>query len=192
MGEPHSPERRKPVTETNVTIVGNLTADPELRFTQAGTAVANFTVASAPRKYNQQTQAWEDGEALFMRCNVWREHAENVAESLSKGMRVIAQGRLRASSYEDKNGERRTSWQLEVDEVGPALKYARAQVSRMAPNQPQQQGAYQQQSGGQAFGQQPAANQNPAPPQPQAPQQPQQQGWPLDGGQQNYPSAPPF
>ena len=116
--------------ETIITVVGNLTADPELRFTPSGAAVANFTIASTPRLFDRQTNEFKDGEALFMRCSVWREHAENVAESLTKGMRVIAQGRLRARSYDDQNGNRRTAWELEVDEVGPALRYATAQVSR--------------------------------------------------------------
>ncbi|MFC3184053.1 single-stranded DNA-binding protein [Pseudoglutamicibacter albus] len=116
--------------ETIITVVGNLTADPELRFTPSGAAVANFTVASTPRIFDRQANEFKDGEALFMRCSVWREHAENVAESLTKGMRVIAQGRLRARSYDDQNGNRRTAWELDVDEVGPALRYATAQVTR--------------------------------------------------------------
>mgnify|MGYP002713775817 CR=1 FL=1 len=106
--------------ETVITVVGNLTADPELRFTPNGAAVANFTVASTPRTFDRQTNEWKDGEALFLRCSVWREAAENVAESLTKGMRVIVQGRLRARSYDDRDGNRRTSWELDVDEVGPA------------------------------------------------------------------------
>ncbi|TFI50026.1 single-stranded DNA-binding protein, partial [Micrococcus endophyticus] len=110
--------------------VGNLTADPELRFTPNGAAVANFTVASTPRTFDRQTNEWKDGEALFLRCSVWREAAENVAESLTKGMRVIVQGRLKARSYDDRDGNRRTSWELDVDEVGPALKFATAKVTR--------------------------------------------------------------
>lgn len=116
--------------ETVITVVGNLTADPELRFTPNGAAVANFTVASTPRTFDRQTNEWKDGEALFLRCSVWREAAENVAESLTKGMRVIVQGRLRARSYDDRDGNRRTSWELDVDEVGPALKFATAKVTR--------------------------------------------------------------
>ena len=112
--------------ETVITVVGNLTADPELRFTPNGAAVANFTVASTPRTFDRQTNEWKDGEALFLRCSVWREAAENVAESLTKGMRVIVQGRLRARSYDDRDGNRRTSWELDVDEVGPALRFATA------------------------------------------------------------------
>lgn len=116
--------------ETVITVVGNLTADPELRFTPNGAAVSNFTVASTPRTFDRQTNEWKDGEALFLRCSVWREAAENVAESLTKGMRVIVQGRLRARSYDDRDGNRRTSWELDVDEVGPALRFATAKVTR--------------------------------------------------------------
>ena len=116
--------------ETQITVVGNLTDAPELRFTPNGAAVANFTVASTPRTFDRQTNEWKDGEALFLRCSVWREAAENVAESLTKGMRVIVQGRLRARSYDDRDGNRRTSWELDVDEVGPALRFATAKVTR--------------------------------------------------------------
>ena len=116
--------------ETIITVVGNLTAPPELRFTPNGAAVANFTVASTPRTFDRQTNEWKDGEALFLRCSVWKEAAENVAESLDKGMRVIVQGRLKARSYDDKDGNRRTSWELDVDEVGPALRFATAKVTR--------------------------------------------------------------
>ncbi|MCG7422048.1 single-stranded DNA-binding protein [Micrococcus sp. ACRRV] len=116
--------------ETVITVVGNLTADPELRFTPNGAAVANFTVASTPRTFDRQTNEWKDEEALFVRCSVWREAAENVAESLTKGMRVIVQGRLKANSYQDREGNKRTSWELQVDEVGPALKFATAKVTR--------------------------------------------------------------
>jgi single-strand DNA-binding protein len=116
--------------ETVVCIVGNLVADPDLRFTPAGDAVANFTVASTPRTLDRQTQEWKDGEALFMRCSVWRQAAENVAESLTKGTRVMVSGRLRQRSYETKEGEKRTVVELEVDEVGPSLKFAQASVQR--------------------------------------------------------------
>ena len=116
--------------ETQITVVGNLTAPPELRFTPNGAAVANFTVASTPRTFDRQSNEWKDGEALFLRCSVWKEVAENVAESLDKGMRVIVQGRLKARSYDDKDGNRRTSWELDVDEIGPALKFATAKVAR--------------------------------------------------------------
>lgn len=116
--------------ETVITVIGNLTADPELRFTPSGSAVANFTIASTPRTFDSQTKEWKDGEALFLRCSVWREAAENVAESLTKGMRVIAQGRLRSRSYDTKEGERRTVMELEVDEIGPSLRFASAKVTR--------------------------------------------------------------
>lgn len=116
--------------DTQITVVGNLTSDPELKFLQSGNAVANFTVASTPRSYNKQTQQWEDGEALFLRCSVWRQLAENVAESLTKGMRVIVQGNLRQRSYQTKEGENRTSYELDVQEVGPSLTFAKAHVQR--------------------------------------------------------------
>ncbi|MDO5633397.1 MAG: single-stranded DNA-binding protein [Micrococcus sp.] len=116
--------------ETVITVVGNLTADPELRFTPNGAAVANFTIASTPRTFDRQSNEWKDGEALFLRCSIWREAAENVAESLTKGMRVIVQGRLKARSYDDRDGNRRTSYELDVDEVGPALRFATAKVTR--------------------------------------------------------------
>src|SRR6187431_1351032 len=114
--------------ETVITLVGNLTADPELRFTPSGAPVANFTVASTPRTFDRQSGEWKDGDAMFLSCAVWRQAAENVAESLQKGMRVIVQGRLKSRSYETREGERRTVF--EVDEIGPALKYATAKVTR--------------------------------------------------------------
>ncbi len=116
--------------ETIITIVGNLTADPELRFTPSGAPVANFTVASTPRTFDRQTNEWKDGDAMFLNCAVWRQAAENVAESLTKGMRVIVQGRLRSRSYETREGEKRTVFEIEVEEVGPALRYATAKVTR--------------------------------------------------------------
>lgn len=116
--------------DTVITVIGNLTADPELRFTPSGAAVANFTIASTPRAFDRQTNEWKDQETLFLRCSVWREAAENVAESLTKGTRVIAQGRLKARSYETKEGERRTNHELEVDEIGPSMRYATARVNR--------------------------------------------------------------
>ena len=117
--------------ETVITVIGNLTADPELRWTQSGAAVADFTVASTPRTYDRNAGEWRDGDTLFIRCSVWREIAENVAESLRKGMRVIVQGRLTQRSYETPQGERRTVVELQVDEVGPSLRRARAQVTRV-------------------------------------------------------------
>src|SRR5687767_14941317 len=116
--------------ETVLTIVGNLTGDPELRFTPSGAAVANFTVASTPRTFDRQSNEWKDGETLFMRCSVWRDAAENVAESLQRGTRVIVSGRLKSRSYETKEGEKRTVIEMEVDEVGPSLRYATAKVNR--------------------------------------------------------------
>jgi len=116
--------------DTVLTIVGNLTADPELRFTPAGAAVANFTVASTPRNFDRQSNEWKDGEALFMRCTIWREAAENVAETLTRGSRVIVQGRLKQRSYETREGEKRTVVELEVDEIGPSLRYASAKVTK--------------------------------------------------------------
>ena len=152
--------------DTVITVIGNLTADPELRWTQSGAAVADFTVASTPRTYDRNAGEWRDGDTLFMRCSVWRDTAENVAESLRKGMRVIVQGRLTQRSYDTQQGERRTVVELQVDEIGPSLRRARAQVTRTAPsggggyqsdNRGQQQGGYQQaapQGGGYGGGQQ--------------------------------------
>jgi single-strand DNA-binding protein len=116
--------------DTILTVVGNLTADPELRFTPSGAAVANFTVASTPRMMDRQTNEWKDGDPLFMRCSIWREAAENVAESLTRGSRVIVTGRLKQRSYETREGEKRTVVELEVDEIGPSLKYATAKVNK--------------------------------------------------------------
>lgn len=116
--------------ETTITVIGNLTNDPELRFTPSGSAVANFTIASTPRTFDRQSNEWKDGETLFLRAAVWREAAENVAESLTKGMRVIVSGRLKSRSYETKEGEKRTVIELEVDEIGPSLRYANAKVNR--------------------------------------------------------------
>ncbi len=113
-------------------MIGNLTADPELRFTPSGAAVANFTVASTPRTFDRQSGEWKDGDALFLRCNVWRQAAENVAESLTRGMRVMVSGRLRQRSFETREGEKRTVVELEVDEVGPSLRYATAKVNKVS------------------------------------------------------------
>ncbi|MEU4016203.1 single-stranded DNA-binding protein [Microbacterium sp. NPDC028030] len=122
------------MNETQISVIGNLTADPELRYTQNGVAVANFTIASTPRTFDRQANEWKDGEALFLRASVWKEFAEHVAGSLTKGMRVIAQGRLRQRSYQDREGNQRTAIELEVDEIGPSLRYATAQVTRSAGN----------------------------------------------------------
>jgi len=159
--------------ETTLTVIGNLTNDPELRFTPAGAAVANFTIASTPRTFDRTSNEWKDGESLFLRCSVWREAAENVAESLTKGMRVILSGDLKQRSYETKEGEKRTVIELEVQEIGPSLKYANAKVNRT------------QRSGGQG-GQQQARTQQPA----------QQDTWAAAPQQSaawsNGPADPPF
>jgi single-strand DNA-binding protein len=118
--------------DTVITVIGNLTSDPELRFTPSGAAVANFTVASTPRTLDKQSGEWKDGEALFLRCNIWRQAAENVAESLTRGARVVVQGRLKQRSFETKEGEKRTVVELEVDEIGPSLKYATAKVNKVS------------------------------------------------------------
>lgn len=118
--------------DTQVTVVGNLTADPELRFTPSGAAVANFTVATTPRSFDKTRNEWVDGEAMFLGCAVWRDAAQNVAETLTKGMRIIVQGRLRARSYDDKAGVQRTVFEIDVDEVGPSLRYASASVAKNA------------------------------------------------------------
>jgi single-strand DNA-binding protein len=120
--------------DTQIHIVGNLTADPEMRFTQNGFAVANFSVASTPRTFDKRTGEWQDGEPLFLRCNVWREFAENVTESLRRGMRVIVVGRLKMRSFQTRDGEKRTVVEIEVDEMGPSLKYARATVVKITKN----------------------------------------------------------
>lgn len=121
--------------ETVITVIGNLTGDPELRFTPSGAAVANFTVASTPRTFDRQSNEFKDGDTLFMRCSIWREAAENVAESLTKGTRVIVTGRLHQRSYETREGEKRTVVELQVDEVGPSLRYASAKITRTQRSQ---------------------------------------------------------
>ncbi|MDO5512188.1 single-stranded DNA-binding protein [Corynebacterium sp.] len=155
------------IGDTPITVVGNVVADPELRFTPSGAAVANFRVASTPRVFNRDSGQYEDGEALFLTCNVWRQAAENVAESLSKGMRVIVNGRLKQRSYQTKEGENRTVFEIEVDEVGPSLKFASAQINR----NPREGGGNV--GGGNYGGQQQRGQQAP---QQQAPQQSQYQG----------------
>ena len=135
--------------DTTITLIGNLTSDPELRFTPSVSAVANFTLASTPRAFDRQSNEWKDGETLFLRASVWREAAENVAESLTKGMRVIVEGRLKSRSYETKEGEKRTVIELEVDEIGPSLKYANAKVNRTQRSGGQSNGGG---NGGQASG----------------------------------------
>ena len=135
--------------ETVITVVGNLVDDPELRFTPSGAAVANFRIASTPRTFDRQTNEWKDGDALFLTCSVWRQAAENVAESLQKGMRVVVQGRLKSRQYETREGEKRTVFEIEVEEVGPSLKYATAKVTRAARSGG---GGYSNQGGGQGGG----------------------------------------
>lgn len=127
--------------ETIITIIGNLTADPELRTTSQGSAVCNLTIASTPRTYNRQTGQWEDGQPLFLRCSAWRDLAQHCAQSLAKGMRVIAQGRLQQRSYQAQDGSNRTVLELQIDDIGPSLRYATTQVSRTSHTQAQQ-GAY--------------------------------------------------
>ena len=127
--------------ETIITIVGNLTADPELRTTSSGASVCSFTIASTPRTYNRQTGQWEDGQPLFLRCSAWRDLAQHCAASLAKGMRVIAQGRLQQRSYQAQDGSNRTVLELQIDDIGPSLRYATTQVSRTSHTQTQQ-GAY--------------------------------------------------
>ncbi|MCM3884127.1 single-stranded DNA-binding protein [Frankia sp. R82] len=165
--------------ETTITVVGNLVADPELRFTPNGAAVANFTVASTPRTFDKQTNEWRDADPLFMRCSLWRQPAEHVAESLRKGMRVIVTGRLKQRSFETREGEKRTVIEMDVDEVGPSLKYATARVARAERGQ----GGGQQQG----YGQQ-APAQGPAGQQPSAAGDPWSQAAPAGA----YSDAPPF
>lgn len=139
--------------DTTITFIGNLTNDPELRFTPSGSAVANFTLASTPRTYDRNADEWKDGETLFLRCAVWREQAEQVAESLTKGMRCIATGRLKSRSYETKEGEKRTVIELEIDEIGPSLRYASAKVQRVTRQYEQGgSGGYQSSGGTGGFG----------------------------------------
>ena len=149
--------------DTVITVIGNLTDDPELRFTPSGAAVANFTVASTPRIFKRESNSWEDGDTLFMRCSVWRQYAENVAESLVRGTRVIVQGRLKQRSYETREGEKRTVVELEVEDIGPALRYATAKVQRTQRSGPGGPGgAPQQASGPSAGGADPWASSTPA------------------------------
>ncbi|SEB71508.1 single-strand binding protein [Paramicrobacterium humi] len=163
--------------ETVITVVGNLTADPELRYTQSGLAVANFTIASTPRTFDRQANEWKDGEALFLRASVWREFAEHVAGSLTKGSRVIASGRLKQRSYETREGEKRTTIELEVDEIGPSLRYATAQITR----------AQSQGGGGRSF---PSSSQNDEPWAASSQSQPSADGWANPGT--NYGDDTPF
>ena len=176
--------------DTPITVVGNIVADPELRYTPSGAAVANFRVASTPRRFDSQSNQWVDGEALFLTCNIWRQAAENVANSLTKGDRVVVTGRLRQRSYETREGEKRTVFEVEVDEVGPSLRYATAQVSKTP-----RQGGQGNWNGGQQGGGQGGYSGNPQGGAPQGqnyggqngPQGGNQGGF---GGNQNRSSAP--
>lgn len=170
--------------ETQITVIGNLVDDPELRFTPSGAAVAKFRIASTPRTFDRETSQWKDGEALFLTCSVWRQAAEHVAESLARGLRVIVQGRLKQRSYEDREGVKRTVYELDVDEVGPSLTFATAKVTKATGGQ----SARQEGSGDPWAGAKPASSQqqgggwSTTPP---AGQQPAQQGT-------GYSDQPPF
>ena len=157
--------------EPPITVVGNLTADPELRFTPSGAAVANFTVASTPRTFDRQTNDWKDGESLFLNCSVWRQAAENAAESLTRGMRVIVSGRLKARSYETREGEKRTVFEIDVDEVGPSMKYATAKVTKTSRS-----------GGGQGYGSGGGGGDDPWATSPQGGARPPAQGGAAQGG----------
>ena len=146
--------------ETTITVVGNLTDDPELRFTPSGAAVAKFRIASTPRTMDRQSGEWKDGEPLFLACNVWRDAAEHVAESLQRGARVIVQGRLRQRSYETREGEKRTVYELEVDEIGPSLRYATAKVQKMSRSGGGGGGGFGASGGGGGNRQQPSSGNN--------------------------------
>jgi single-strand DNA-binding protein len=175
--------------DTVITVIGNITGDPELRFTPSGAAVANFTVASTPRQFDRQSNEWKDGETLFMRCSVWRDAAENVAESLQRGTRVIVTGRLKSRSYETKEGEKRTVIEMEVDEVGPSLRYATAKV-----NKTQRGGGGGGFGGGQGGSYGGPQQEDPWATGPSGGQQGSQQGSPQGGGWGQAPSydEPPF
>lgn len=169
--------------DTNITVIGNVTGDPELRFTPSGAAVANFTVASTPRQFDKASNTWKDGETLFMRVSVWRDQAENVAESIQRGTRVVVTGRLKSRSYETKEGEKRTIIEMEADEVAPSLRYASAKVTRTQRTQggQQTQGGYAQEGGQDPWATGPSQGRQ------QAPTGGQQGGW----GQPSY-DEPPF
>jgi single-strand DNA-binding protein len=176
--------------DTQITIVGNLVSDPELRFTPSGAAVCNFRIASTPRSFDKTTNEWKDGEALFLTCNVWRQPAENCAESLQKGMRVIVQGSLRQRSYDTKEGEKRTVFEVEAEDVAVSLKFATAKVTKAQGGSGGGQGQQRQQSGGQ---QQNGGGWGSAPPQQRQPQN-AGGGWGAPQGQQSggFSDEPPF
>jgi single-strand DNA-binding protein len=172
--------------DTTITLIGNLTDDPELRFTSSGAAVAKFRVASTPRFMDRQSGEWKDGEALFLSCNVWRQAAEHVAESLQRGMRVIVSGRLRQRTYETREGEKRTVFELEVDEIGPSLRYATAKVQKMTRSSG---GGGYGAAGGAAPADDPWASATPAPPAQSAPAAAPAGG---GGGGDGFGDEPPF
>ncbi|MFG3287333.1 single-stranded DNA-binding protein [Streptomyces sp. NPDC048179] len=175
--------------ETVITVIGNLVDDPELRFTPSGAAVAKFRIASTPRTFDRQTNEWKDGDSLFLTCSVWRQAAENAAESLQRGTRVIVQGRLKQRSYEDNEGVRRTVYELDVDEVGPSLRNATAKVDKVRRNSEGYSGGGQAQGGGwNGGGQQQAAGGD----DPWASSAPAGGGWSPQGGAANYSDEPPF
>lgn len=186
--------------DTPITIIGNLTADPELRFTPSGAAVANFTVASTPRTFDRQSNEWKDGDTLFMRCSIWREAAENVSESLTKGARVIVTGRLVSRSWETPEGEKRTVMEMQADEVGPSLRWANAQVSRAERSGGRQggnggggggySGGGRSNSGGNSGGGNQGGNQSDPWATPSGGQSNSGGGW--GGGAPNYDEPPPF
>ena len=173
--------------DTTITLIGNLTDDPELRFTSSGAAVAKFRVASTPRFMDRQSGEWKDGEALFLSCNVWRQAAEHVAESLQRGMRVIVSGRLRQRTYETREGEKRTVFELEVDEIGPSLRYATAKVQKMTRSSG---GGGYGAAGGAAPADDPWASATPAPPAQSAPAAAPAGGG--GGGGDGFADEPPF
>jgi single-strand DNA-binding protein len=179
--------------ETTITLVGNLVDDPELRFTPSGAAVANFRVASTPRTYDRQSGEWKDGESLFLSCSVWRQAAENVAESLQRGMRVIVHGRLKSRSYETREGEKRTVFEIDVDEVGPSLRSATAKVTRAMRSGPGGDGGGGGFGGGGQGGSAGGAPQNDpwASPQGGGQSAPQNDPWASQGGSGGM-EEPPF
>ena len=178
--------------ETVITVIGNLVDDPELRFTPAGAAVAKFRVASTPRTFDKQTNEWKDGESLFLTCSVWRQAAENCAETLQRGMRVIVQGRLKQRSYEDREGVKRTVYELDVEELGPSLRSATAKVTKAGGGSGQGQGQGQGQRGTRQAAQQGASASADDPWSSSAPAGGQQGGWGSGGGQEAWAQDPPF
>ena len=178
--------------ETTITVVGNLTDDPELRFTPSGAAVAKFRIASTPRTLDRQSGEWKDGEPLFLACNIWRDAAEHVAESLQRGARVIVQGRLRQRSYETREGEKRTVYELEVDEIGPSLRYATAKVQRMSRSGGSGGGGFGASNGGGGSNRQPSGGGGGNFDDPWATAAPAQGGRSGGGTSSSFDDEPPF